>query len=114
MPRVEGKLPDRTHPRSILSAEIDRLTEAFAAASERAWRETVAGNHASREAAENQRQEAAGDLFLVKQDFADLLLLLLRYAIEQRPCELAAYLAEALQNELRPLVDAIANLEGKR
>ena len=76
-------------------------------------RERAAATIADREAAEAERQEAAGEFWGAGQELADLLLLLLRYGLEHRREALAQYLADALRPELAPLAQALAALEDR-
>jgi hypothetical protein len=74
-----------------LRADLGRAASGCAMAEDRAWRAAVAGDAGDREAAEEERREAAGDFWAVRQDLADLLLLLLRKAVEHRGSALCLY-----------------------
>jgi hypothetical protein len=96
--------------RSLVRGEIAAITERFEAADRRAKR---AATLADREQAEAERREANGDFWAAGEDLADLLLLLVRYAITHRPEALRAYLADVLRPELEPILDAVVKLEAK-
>ncbi len=103
---------------SVVRAELARIAERFGDADRRAKAAGVAvafgaGTVAEREAAEAERQDAAGDFWAASSDLADLLLLL-RYALAHQPDALRLYLAEALRPELGPLAEAVAGLEARR
>jgi hypothetical protein len=74
-----------------LRADLLRIAAGCAEAEGRAWRAAVAGDAGQLEAAEAERQEAAGLFWAVSQDLADLLLLLLRKAAEHRGGALCLY-----------------------
>lgn len=99
---------------SLLRSDLARITERFARAGEMAWRATAAGATGEADEAEDQRREAAGEFWAAGQELADLLLLLLRYALNHRPDALRLYLAEALRPELEPLFAAIAEMEQRQ
>jgi hypothetical protein len=93
---------------------LARIAERFDAADRRAKRAAVLGDATDREAAEAERREIAGDFWAAGEDLADLLLLLLQYAIEHHPDALRLYLTEALRPELEPIVEALAQLEARQ
>jgi hypothetical protein len=96
-----------------LRSELRALAERFDAAANRAYRAAVTEDQPAREAAEWERLEAFGAYEAAGRDVADLLLLLLRHCLRHRPEALADLLAEALQDELRPLAAAVADLQGR-
>ena len=96
---------------SAVRAELARIAGRFEAADRRA---KAADAAADREAAEAERQDAAGEFWAAGEDLAQLLLLLLRYAVRNQPEALTALLAEALRPELRPILEAVARLEARR
>jgi hypothetical protein len=101
----------QTSPRSQVRADLAKIGERFAAADSRAKR---AARIPDREAAEAERREAEGEFWAAGLDLADLLLLLLRYALQHRPDALRMYLAEALRSELEPIVESLAKLESRK
>jgi hypothetical protein len=84
---------------SLVQAELTRIAERFAAASSAAWRATVAEDTGQRDAAEGERQEAAGEFFAAGLALADLLLLLLRQAAEHRAPALCLHLLKLLAGD---------------
>jgi hypothetical protein len=101
---------DKRDVRSLIRAELDRITERFDAADRRAKRATTIED---REAAEAERQDAAAEFWAASADLADLFLLLFRHATKHQPDALRAYIVALLRPELDPIAQAIANLEGR-
>lgn len=98
---------------SLLRHELTRLALRAHAAEERAQHAAVMYDQQD-PAAEQERLEAAGEHHALRQDLADLFLLLLRVTAEERPEQLRLHLADLLEPTLEPLADAIASLEGRR
>lgn len=89
---------------SLLRSDLNRIAERFARAGEKAWEATAAGILGDAE--EEERLEAAGEFWAAGQELADLLLLLLRYALNHRNDALRLYLVEALRPELEAITRA--------
>src|SRR5262245_37474251 len=77
---------------SLLRADLAAVAERFATARDRAQR---AANVHDRNDAWDESLDASGAFHAASLDLADLLLLLLRYAIRHRRNELLLYVAEA-------------------
>jgi hypothetical protein len=90
--------------RSLVRREIDRLTTEWEEA-DRLSRQ--APTHADREKAEEERRELAGRFWSLREQLADLCLLLLRYAREHREDALRLYLLDVLRPALVELVREI-------
>jgi hypothetical protein len=105
VPRIRSSL------RSIVRQEIDDIAERFAAADRRMM---TAATVADREQAEAERREANGDFWAAGEDLADLLLLLLRYALSHREDALRLYLVEALRSELEAIIELALKQDGER
>jgi hypothetical protein len=99
---------------SLLRADLQRLAEKFHAAGDAAHRAAVALDLGARNDAEDLRLDLQGEYHAATNELADLLLMLLRHALDHRPEALTLYLAEALRPELEPLAEAVAGLEGER
>ena len=97
-----------------MRADLNGIAERFAAANDRAHRAAVTEDAAGLAAAEDERFEVAGEFWAAGQELGDLLMLLLRHALDHRPDALRMYLTEALKPELQPLAAAVAKLEGRR
>lgn len=97
---------------SAVRAELDRIADQFDRADRR--RAKAAATIADREAAEAEQQEAAGIYWSAGESLTQLLLLMLRFAIEHEPDLLRERLVEALRPELEPLAEDIARLEDRR
>ena len=97
--------------RSAVAAELNRIIDRFQEAEGRA---KAAATIADREAAADERDEAAGQFWSAEQALADVLLLMLRTAMRHRPEELKAYLVDLLRPELEPIIDALARMEARR
>jgi hypothetical protein len=102
-----------TSQASLLRADLVRIAERFAEADRRAWEAATTADREGREAAEDERREAAGAFWAAGRELAELLLLLLRHAADHQPDAVRAYLADMLRPELEPLARAIARLEGR-
>ena len=119
--------------RSLLSAELMRIADAWEAASARSWQmhdpdicgldlsgeEPVCpGCLAGKEEANEEKAQIAGEFHAAGSALADLFFLLLRYATQHDHKNVEAYFVQllrpALQAELRPIVQAIAQLERVR
>jgi hypothetical protein len=96
------------NPASAVRADLERIAERYAAADRRACRAQSIEDY---DAAEAERREIAGEFWAAGSELADLLLLLLRHALQHQPDALRLYLAEALRPELGPITAALANLE---
>lgn len=100
--------------RSIVRAEIARITERFEAADARLKGAQAMSNPEEARAAEAEKREAAADFWAAADGLADLFLLMLRYAAEHRPEQLCQALAGGMRAELGPITDAVAKLERRR
>lgn len=93
---------------SLLCAELGRIADRFDAA-ERLARHSR--SQIEREAAEAARLDALGEHWAASMDLADLLLLLVRKAMQHRPDALRTYLVDLLRPELEPISEALIRLE---
>lgn len=100
--------------RSIVRAEIARITAMYEAADARRKRAQAMSDPDEVEAAEAEKREASADFWAAADGLADLFLLMLRYAAEHRPEQLCQAMAGALRTELVPLAEAIVQLEMKK
>jgi hypothetical protein len=91
--------------RTGVREELLQIAERFATADQRMHRAAVRGDQGDREAAAWERSEARGDYQAASRDLADLLLLLVRHALEHRPDALRLYLRELLADAI---ADAVA------
>lgn len=104
---------------SLVRRELGRIRGRWEAADKKAYAASVAiafgaSAGAEREAAEAERDDAAGELFGLESDLADLLLLLLRLARRHRPEALADSLSEAMGEELDTFAREIAHARARR
>jgi hypothetical protein len=99
---------------SLLRAELLRIAGRFKDSEDRAFRACVAEDAGERDAAEAERQEAAGDFWAAGRDLGELLLLLLRQASDHYPDAVRDYLLDLLKPELQSLARAVARLEARQ
>jgi hypothetical protein len=110
-PPAPGPTPAEVRRESLVRADLARIADRFEQADRRARR---AQTIAAYEQAEAERRDAEGEFWAAGSDLADLLLLLLRYALHHEPDALRLYLAEVLRPELEPLAETLARLEARR
>jgi hypothetical protein len=103
-----------TDTRSLVRAEIARITERFEAADARLKRAQAMSDPDQAKAAEDEKREAAADFWAAADGLADLFLLMLRYAAEHRPEQLCQALAGGMRAELYPIAEAVARLEKRK
>jgi hypothetical protein len=89
-------------PVSAVRADLANIAERFEAADRRVRGARTA---AGRERAEAVRRAADAEFYAAGRELADLLLLLLRYAIHHQPDALRLYLVELLRPELEQLAE---------
>lgn len=113
-PRIDGQGAAGCSLCSLFHDELHRLARAYDAANRRALTAGIYDRQGDREAAEGERQQAAGDYYALEAGLADLGLLLLRMMLRRQPEAASALLAQALGPELRPMAEALVRLEGRR
>jgi hypothetical protein len=92
-------------------ADLERITERFEKANNRALRAQTIEDW---EAAEAERRDIAGEYWGATDELAQLGLMLVRLAAEHYPDALRIYLVEIMRPELEAITGAIARLEGRR
>jgi len=97
--------------RSLFREELGRLRAMYEHADRLA---RTAETAADRTLAEDLRREAEASFWAASAELGDLLLLMLRHAIEHRRDTVRAYLMLVLGDDFQELGDAIALAEGRR
>ncbi len=100
--------------RSLVRAEIARITGRFECADARMKRAQAMSDPDEVQAADAEKREAAADFWGAADGLADLFLLMLRYAAEHRPEQLCQALARGMRGELLPITEAVARMEKRR
>jgi hypothetical protein len=93
--------------RGAIREHLAEIAERYAAAERREWQARVQGDAGDLAAAELERQEAQGDYHAASLELADLLLLLLRHAIRQRPDALRDLLLRVLTDPVTDIALAV-------
>ena len=104
-------MTDNAEMKSVVRAEIARITARFEAADKRMHAAQVVSKPEEARAANAEKEEAAGDFWAAAEGLADLFLLMLRYAAEHRPEQLSQALAGGMRAELNGFAEAIARSE---
>lgn len=95
---AQHETPYRTQ-RSLVRADLERITDRFDSADRRAKRVATI---LDREAAEDERREAAADFWAAEEELVDLFLMLLRLSVKHQPDALRLYLAELVGRNCYP------------